>query len=222
MNRRITTIMAVAAALVVAAALPAGADHAWGDSDGDGIGYHWPGTDPRTPGVVNAITATGWPSVEDAVNEWEGLSAPIDPFVAPSGPIEVRAKNGSAQWLGIAEIRISGGHITAGRVTLNNLYRNSLTLNEWDHVLCQEIGHVLGLDHSHDTNSCMNDQILSAPQPNTHDNQQLNIIYAHGDGGGGGGGDGGGGGGPDCNKNPQAGPCRNQQGQWIVVHTFAR
>ena len=68
-----------------------------------------------------------------------------------------------------------------------------------DHVLCQEIGHVLGLDHNHaDLDTCMNDggaattqaewlAILNAAgsdSPNGHDTAELDLAYGHDDGGG--------------------------------------
>jgi len=79
---------------------------------------------------------------------------------------------------------------------------------EWRRmVMCQEIGHDLGLGHQDEnfTNptlgSCMD--YTSDPstnqQPKQHDYDQLAAIYAHVDeGSGGGGGDGGGGGGGGC------------------------
>jgi hypothetical protein len=52
------------------------------------------------------------------------------------------------------------------------------------HVICQEIGHDWGLNHQDesgaDLNTCMDyDNALGNPDPNAHDYQQLEIIYAH-------------------------------------------
>jgi len=45
-------------------------------------------------------------------------------------------------------------------------------------VACQEIGHLFGLEHNRgETNTCMNDSILTAPQPNAHDQSLINSIY---------------------------------------------
>lgn len=80
-----------------------------------------------------------------------------------------------------------------------------------DHVLCQELGHVLGLDHNRlELDTCMNDQapLGSATAPNLHDVQQLNLIYNHADAGGGGGRGRAGAGAPSGN------------GRWLTVHVF--
>lgn len=46
------------------------------------------------------------------------------------------------------------------------------------HVACQEVGHLFGLNHNrNETNTCMNDTILTAPQPNLHDQSLINSIY---------------------------------------------
>ena len=141
--RRSLVIATVALALVAAGAIPAGADHSWGE-------YHWAGVGDRHPAVVDK-TAAGDPSgkfdVPAAVAEWAALDTPMQPVVASSGPVEVVAKKGSAQWIGLAQISVSGGHITAGRVTLNTLYYSSYDAAEWDYVVCQELGHIWGLDH---------------------------------------------------------------------------
>ena len=216
-------ITACALALVAAAAVPAGADHAWG-------GYHWAGSGDRSPAVVDK-TAANDPArkfnVSAAVQEWRQLNTPMQPVVASSGPVEVVVKNGSAQWIGLAQIGVSGGHITAGRVTLNSLYYNSYTAAEWDYVVCQELGHIWGLDHVDETfgnadqGTCMDYTYNMAQNasPNQHDASMLNSIYAHADSGSGGGGGGGGGGGPDCNRNPSHPKCQRAV-KWITVHAF--
>lgn len=204
MLRSSAVLVAAFSALMLAAA-PAQANHVWGDSDGDGVGYHW-ASGNRSPGVVNKVSSSRTKFVVPAaVDEWAALGTPIQPQNASTGPIEVVAKNGSARWYGLAQISVSGGHITKGKVTLNTLYYNSLTASEWDHVLCQELGHLFGLDHNRGSNTtCMNDTILTAPQPNAHDKEQLNTIYAHADGG---------------SSSSSAGG-RPGNGQWITVHVF--
>jgi hypothetical protein len=87
---------------------------------------------------------------------------------------------GSTGWLGIAEIRgYSGCVVTNGRVRLNRSYLDyGYSRTNREHVACQEIGHLLGLNHNRgSTTTCMNDTILSAPQPNTHDRDMVNSIY---------------------------------------------
>lgn len=116
------------------------------------------------------------------------------------GRVEVCAdKYGANGWLGIAQIWVSGSHIAQGLTKMNDTYFNTAMYNkpEWrQFVMCQEIGHTFGLDHQ-DTNfnnvnlgSCMdytNDpsgtSVSQGPKsnesPNTHDYDELNIIYGH-------------------------------------------
>lgn len=88
---------------------------------------------------------------------------------------------GSTGWLGIAEIqRSSGCTVYQGRARLNLTYLNngSYTRTNKKHVACQEVGHLFGLNHNTGSSTtCMNDRILTAPQPNSHDQSLINSIY---------------------------------------------
>jgi hypothetical protein len=99
-------------------------------------------------------------------------------------------KYGNNGWLGLAQIWISGGHITQGVSKNNDTYFDAPPYNasEWrQFVTCQEIGHTFGLDHQDENfnnpnlNTCMD--YTSDPEsnqhPNQHDYQQLESIYAH-------------------------------------------
>mgnify|MGYP001569123340 CR=1 FL=1 len=104
-------------------------------------------------------------------------------------------KYGNNGWLGLATIYITGGtHITQGSAKMNDTYFNTATYNnpnEKRHVVCQEIAHTFGLDHqsvngsSQDTcmdyfsNTGANATSTLSTRPNTHDFEELNIIYAH-------------------------------------------
>jgi hypothetical protein len=119
-----------------------------------------------------------------------------------SGQIEVcNSTYGQTGWLGIAGINISGLHITKGYTKLNDTYFNTSTYNTppWRRlVTCQEIGHDFGLDHQDVTfsnanlGSCMDytddpdggaggasPSDPSNEHPNTHDYDEIAIIYAH-------------------------------------------
>jgi hypothetical protein len=112
---------------------------------------------------------------------------------------------GNRGWLGIASITAdASSHITSGTTKLNDSYFNTAQYNkpEWRAmVACQEIGHDFGLGHQDEAfgnvnlGSCMD--YTNAPQggvvggfnygpskehPNTHDTDELNIIYGHADG----------------------------------------
>ena len=156
--------------------------------------------------------------VPAGVVEWADLGTPIQPALTNGKKGNITVSQGfSWSWLGLAQIWVEDGHITKGKVTLNTDLLAYYEANGYpgaaDHVECQEIGHVLGLDHNRtDLDTCMNDQALlgSATAPNAHDAEQLNLIYNHTDAteekGG-----------PPAGKGKKGG---NKQGKWITVHVF--
>jgi hypothetical protein len=105
---------------------------------------------------------------------------------------KVRACNaayGNNGWLGVAQIWAKGSHIVKGTAKMNDFYlaSPSYTATNRQHVICQEIGHLWGLDHQDesgaDLNTCMDySNALDNPHPNVHDYEQLDIIYNHLDG----------------------------------------
>lgn len=217
MKKVLAAAVAVGALLTVATV--ASADHSWN-------GYHWP-SDNLSPTVVDKTRASLY-DVPAGVLEWADLaidSTDIQPTLttARKGNITV-SEASSQQWLGLARIFLEEGHITKGEVKLNTQYLAYYESNGYpgiaDQVLCQEIGHVLGLGHNRTQNdTCMNDQAFVGPDltsPNQHDADQLNItIYdGHTDATGGGEEKGSGGGG--C----KGGPKKCGQGVWITVHVF--
>ena len=70
---------------------------------------------------------------------------------ATAGRIEVcNSTYGKNGWLGIAQIWLSGGHISQGTVKLNDTYFKTAQYNTtaWRNLVsCQEVGHTFGLDH---------------------------------------------------------------------------
>ena len=181
------------------------AAHAWAS-------YHWQ-SDSLSP-TVKDRTKSSLYDVSAGVAEWSGLRSPIQPVLSNRGVITVK-EAGSAFWLGLARIFIDeDGHITKGEVLLNTKLLEGYGAAAADHVLCQELGHVLGLNHQRDAlDSCMNDKapLGSATSPNGHDGEQLTIIYDHedvttetDDGGNGNNGRGG----------------RNRAGHWVTVDIF--
>ena len=189
-------------ALTFAASAFAG--HTWND-------YHWASSD-LAPTVVDQTSSPLY-DVPAAVVEWAALSTPIQPVLASGRKGKVKVVEGySPFWLGLARIFIEDGHITKGEIKLNTTLLENYGFVAADHVLCQELGHVLGLNHWYDTDTCMNDtptlaNLLEplATSPNLHDTDQLNLVYDHTDatsGGGKGGGRGG------------------KKGYWLTVHVF--
>lgn len=171
------------------------ANHAWGS-------YHWARTqNPFTLKLGDSVTAAWDSYLRTAATDWSASSV-LDVVVVASGqnPKTCRAvtgrgevcnsKYGSNGWLGIAQIYISSGHITAGVVKLNDTYFTTAKYNkaEWKNlVMCQEVGHIFGLAHQDEnmTNanlgSCMDYTNLPASNqhPNQHDYDMLETIYAH-------------------------------------------
>ena len=182
------------AGVLVAAALGApvaAAGHSWGN-------YHWARTsNPFTVQLGDNMSGSWDPLLARASSDWSRSSV-LDTVVVPgqakgkcrpsAGRVEVCNGNyGFNGWLGLAQIWISGGHITQGAAKMNDSYLGSgySTTNK-QHVICQEVGHTFGLDHQDesgaDLNTCMDySDRLDNPSPNQHDYDQLATIYAHRD-----------------------------------------
>ncbi len=175
------------------------ANHSWG-------GYHWARTsNPFTLKVGNNVNA-GWQTYFDTtISDWSASSV-LDLNVvagtsnkhcsAVTGTVQVcNRRYGNNGWLGLASISITGGtHITQGTVKVNDTYFDTSTYNnpnERNHVMCQEVGHTLGLDHTStdgsSQNTCMdyysntgsNAGSTLSTHPNQHDYDELNVIYSH-------------------------------------------
>lgn len=222
MNHRLSLIAVMAVALVLATAPAAMAEHAWAN-------YHWErASNPVTINHGDNVDPAKWGDrLAEAASDWDQSSVLATPVVAgntkprncrpTSGMVEVCSDSyGNTGWLGVAQIWVSGDHITQGTAKVNDYYHDREPYNSYSWkqvVMCQEIGHTYGLGHQNEdfntdlTTSCM--EYTSEPagneSPDQHDYQMLEDIYAHLDGDGGG----GGGGGDDCWP---PGKCKNGQG----------
>ena len=217
---RIWAILSVLALVMLLTAGVASADNKWN-------GYHWP-SDNLSPTVVDN---TGEPTifnVRAAVEEWALLNTPIQPKLDSPGVVEVVVTKMRPHYLGVARIWVDEfDHIGKGRVELNERYLNSLSLAEWDHVLCQELGHIWAMAHSDvvDDPSCMrgSDVLGSHTSPSDHDKVTLTGIYPTDHSDTSPPDDGGSSGGGDCDRNP-AGKCRgssnSSSGRWVTIHEF--
>lgn len=192
------TMLMLASAAVVAGLLGfatlASAEHSWGS-------YHFARTaNPFTLMLGDNVTSTWDSYLQTTSSDWS-LSTVLDTVVVPStagksckatkGRAEVcNAKYGRTGWLGIASIWISGVHITQGTVKLNDTYFNTRAYNTpaWRNlVMCQEVGHIFGLDHQDENfgnaplGTCMDYSNDPAPNqhPNLHDYAMLEQIYSH-------------------------------------------
>lgn len=190
------TMIFITGALVVGTcATVAFASHSWG-------GYHW----ARTQNPFNLKLGDNLSSLWDsylttASNDWN-LSSILDTVITggQSSPKNCRAtlgrvevcnnKYGRNGWLGVATVWVSGSHIAQGTVKVNDTYFNTAKYNTsaWRSlVLCQEIGHTLGLSHQDEDfnnaslGTCMDysSDPVSNQHPNQHDYDQLALIYEH-------------------------------------------
>lgn len=213
------TVLGIAVVALVLAAGPAAAEHAWAN-------YHWErSSNPITINHGDNVDPAKWGArLAEAAADWDRSTVLNTPVVAGNttpkqckatpGMVEVcSASYGGTGWLGIAQIWVSGDHITQGIAKVNDFYHDREPYNSYSWkqvVMCQEIGHTYGLGHQNEdfstdlTTSCM--EYTELPEgnesPDSHDYQMLEDIYAHSDGG-----DTGGGGG-ECTP-PNSRKCRD-------------
>lgn len=193
LNRLAVLIAGVAA--VFTASL-ASASHTWNN-------YHWARTtSPFTLQVIDSNTSNWDDELALALSQWS-QSTKLDMRVtsyddssrtrrqcrAVAG--KVRSCNsayGNNGWLGLASINLnSSGHISQGTSQMNDSYSSSFaSQNERRHVMCQELGHTIGLGHTSEDgssqNTCMDySQSATSTAPNQHDYDQLVAQYGHTD-----------------------------------------
>jgi hypothetical protein len=194
LGRRVVTACAVGL-LSTALSVTTSADHSWGS-------YHWARTaNPFSLDLGDNVSAVWDGALATASADWS-QSRVLDTFVVPgqarakqcrpqAGRVEVcNAAYGNNGWLGIAQIWASGTHITQGSVKMNDTYFNTPQYNTpaWRaFVVCQEVGHVFGLDHQDENfgnanlGTCMDytNNPATNQHPNAHDYAQLETIYSH-------------------------------------------
>ncbi len=174
------------------------AGHSWG-------GYHWARASNPVMLTLGDNVSPAWDSyLATASVEWNRSivvqTAVVTGAAKPrtckpaAGRIEVCSERyGFNGWLGLAQIWVSGLHITRGAVKVNDSYFGTAAYDTpgWRNlVMCQEIGHTFGLDHQDENfdnpnlGTCMD--YTSNPDgpplnwyPNAHDYEQLEAIYAH-------------------------------------------
>lgn len=191
MNKTIRVALSVAAlsGVLIFGATVAEATHSWG-------GYHWARTaNPFTLKLGDNVSSAWDAHLATTSNAWSE-SAILNTTVvtglggnnckAQTGRVEVcNRKYGNNGWLGLAQIWVSGQHITKGTAKMNDTYFNLPRYNNADeklHVMCQEVGHTLGLGHTSEDGTsqktCMDYSTDSdSTLPNQHDYDELAIIY---------------------------------------------
>lgn len=180
----------------------ASANHSWGN-------YHWARiANPFTLKLGDnlssswkeylSVTSTNW-SLSDVLDTTIVTGNTSARRCKPTlGRVEVcNSKYGNNGWLGLAQIWVSGDHITQGVTKVNDTYFNTAKYNKpaWKNlVMCQEVGHTFGLSHQDENFSNLNlgtcmdytddpdGSIKVQPDnqyPNDHDYEELGIIYSH-------------------------------------------
>lgn len=190
--RTVTVLGTASTLLAFALTNTASATHSWNN-------YHWARqTNPFTLKLSSNLTSSWQPYLVTTSNDWS-VSTVLDTTIVPgnrnpktcrptSGRVEVcNARYGSNGWLGLAQIWISGSHITQGAVKVNDTYMTTAPYNtteEKNHVMCQEVGHTFGLGHQDESGAalgtCMDySSDIGSQHPNQHDYDELGLIYAH-------------------------------------------
>jgi hypothetical protein len=172
------------------------ATHRW-------VRWHWArARNPFTLGYRAQVGGPWGPLVAPVMNRWDNVSK-MRPgtrdfvnWVGGSDLVIESGNYGATGWFGVARVQVNfvTGHISSGQVQLNDYYFTGQYNNDVArrHVFCQEVGHILGLDHNKIAPvfgaSCMDDTntTLNRPQyqyPNAHDAGTLQAIYKHSDSG---------------------------------------
>lgn len=196
-SKLIGAVLLFIAAIFFSAFYPSNtfAAHSWG-------GYHWARTaNPFILKLGDNVSGV-WDSILNTTSTDWSLSSVLDTAIASGG---TKARNcrptlgrveacnfkyGYNGWLGIAQIWAGGLHIVQGVTKVNDTYFNTSTYNSaaWRNlVMCQEVGHTLGLAHQDENfnnanlSSCMDytSNPDSNQHPNQHDYDELASIYAH-------------------------------------------
>ena len=191
--------LAVLAVLTFGLAVPSAvlASHSWGN-------YHWARTsNPFTLKLGDNVSGAWDDYLITTSNAWSVASVLDTTIVAGQGGRNCKAQTGRVEvcnraygyngWLGLAQIWISGSHITKGTAKMNDSYFSLSQYNNKNeklHVMCQEVGHTFGLDHQSENgdslDTCMDyyynsDTDTLSTHPNAHDYEQLETIYANTD-----------------------------------------
>lgn len=193
------TLVLLSALLFSASAL---ADHNLSNSGN----YHWPTTtSPFTLTLHNSIESEWDSYVAVAVSDWSQSSklsiTQVDgdtsedtrySCLADAGTIRIcNYFYGNTGWVGVANVWFErDGHITSANTQMNETaYADPFyDTPAWrQSVVCQELGHDLGLGHQDEDfyneplYTCMDYQDVPYEYPNAHDYEQLETIYDHTD-----------------------------------------
>jgi hypothetical protein len=172
------------------------------------LGKHWARqTNPFTLQLGDNVSGSDWDALLVAASNGWSVSDPLDTLIVPGGAtkgkcqptkgrVEVCTVSLGGSTLGKASLWTTGGHITQAIVQVNDYLLNGpfrFNSPAWrQYVICQEIGHTLGLDHQDEDTlnpnlgTCMDYtedpggvQGVANTGPDFHDYEELRIIYSH-------------------------------------------
>jgi hypothetical protein len=136
--------------------------------------------DKLSPAVVDATGRRDFWMVPDAVAEWAGMDANINPVMATgrNGDILIEER-ANPYWLAKSQVLVQGGDVIRARILLNPALRRApSTRSMADYVLCHELGRVLGL-RGGGAGSCMSmRQLGRSASPNALDEARLRRLYS--------------------------------------------
>src|SRR5215211_4487241 len=176
-------------------------------------GYHWARqSNPFTLKLGDNVSSKWDRYLSTASSDWS-KSAVLDTRIVAgranpdtcrptSGRVEVcNSRYGHNGWLGIAQVWVSGKHITQGTAKMNGTYFSTAKYDTTARrrlVMCQEVGHTFGLahqdevadnrnlgtcmDYTNDPNGGAGGASATDPSnqhPNQHDYNELALIYSH-------------------------------------------
>jgi hypothetical protein len=194
-KKKIVVVLGLVA--LIGFATIASASHSWGN-------YHWGRmANPFTLELGDNVSSKWDAHLSTTASDWSSASSSVLNTVVAAGgtnPRKCRGTNGRVEvcnasygnngWLGIAQIWVTGDHITKGVTKVNDTYFDTPAYDtpEWRNlVMCQEVGHTLGLAHQDEDfnnpnlGTCMDytSDPTSNQHPNQHDYDMLESIYAH-------------------------------------------
>ncbi len=163
--------LAGALALAGAFAFPASAD----------IGpFKWRAHAPFTMTIVSSVADPALQSALTAsMGDWSASSV-VDMVYGPQPKRGIYVKvveSYNSGWNGLTVISNDHGYIVGATIYLNRTNTDQFSQTFKQHVVCQELGHALGLDHQDGVmDSCMGPN-ADAPHPNARDFADLEAMY---------------------------------------------
>lgn len=149
----------------------------------DLLGVKWKVHAPFTLYVTSTIVD---PNLQSALSlaaaDWS-ISTVVDVVIAnpPRRAPTVPVSDGywSDPWSGLTSISTDHGYIIGASIRLNRSWLDARDANGKQRVICQELGHALGLDHQDSaTDSCMG-PYSTGVHPNALDYSDLELAYGH-------------------------------------------